>query len=248
MSVEIESHISCPWLRFPQRTLPSIAGSASTAVSQHLGCESERSRCDTSCRRVASFTPLPLNPRGKSPPGGWAICVYVCMHVCMYVYVCMCSSIAPKGLTDYIHIQFRSRKPRLRPWVSVALAARHPRVQKRSLTSGGRYRSLEDLDHGAFLIAAIFLGMDSYKLSKGTASSCCREAGGVTLFLNPVSKTDQSGSTISRRGDCAGHARQTTTEQFQLSEWGRCRQGKLHRCSEKASGSRAASDCPTCLA
>jgi hypothetical protein len=41
-------------------------------------------------------------------------------------------------------------------------------------------------------------------------------------------------------GDCAGqgdievylHALQTMAEQFQLCEWGHCRLGKLHRCSE----------------
>jgi hypothetical protein len=41
-------------------------------------------------------------------------------------------------------------------------------------------------------------------------------------------------------------ASQTTTEQFQLCEWGHCRLLKLYRCSEITSGSWDASDYPTC--
>jgi hypothetical protein len=42
------------------------------------------------------------------------------------------------------------------------------------------------------------------------------------------------------------HAPQAMTEQFQLCEWGYCRLGKLHRCSELTPGSWDAPDYPTC--
>jgi hypothetical protein len=53
-----------------------------------------------------------------------------------------------------------------------------------------------------------------------------------------------------KSGDCAGQgmcevhlrALQIMTEQFQLCEWGHCRLGKLHRCSEITSGSLDAPD------
>jgi hypothetical protein len=42
------------------------------------------------------------------------------------------------------------------------------------------------------------------------------------------------------------HALQTMTKQFQLCEWGHCRLGKLHRCSEITPGSWDAPDYSTC--
>jgi hypothetical protein len=41
------------------------------------------------------------------------------------------------------------------------------------------------------------------------------------------------------------HALETMTEQFQLCEWGHCRLGKLHSCSEITSRSWDAPDYPT---
>jgi hypothetical protein len=42
------------------------------------------------------------------------------------------------------------------------------------------------------------------------------------------------------------HASQTITEQFQVREWGHCRLGKLHRCSEITSGLLDEPDYTTC--
>jgi hypothetical protein len=80
----------------------------------------------------------------------------------------------------------------------------------------------------------------AYNSSSRTSSNCFRDVGCGNLFLTLASRTDQSCSMIFNSGDCGGQGRcwsSPSCSSYQLCEWGHCRLGKLHRCSEITSGS-----------
>jgi hypothetical protein len=84
-----------------------------------------------------------------------------------------------------------------------------------------------------------------YHSSWWTSSSRFGDVECGNLFLTLVSETHQTGSMMSNlvivmAGEYVQvhlHVLHTITEQFRLCEWGHCRLGKLHRCSERTSGS-----------